>query len=267
MTARLENRVALVVGAGSSGDGPSIGEASALAYARAGAAVVAVDIDAEAAERTAAMVTGLHGRCLALVADAADSAQLSQAVETAHEHFGRIDILQNNVGVMAFGDPAGLAVEEWDRVTEINGRSQFLACKYVLPYMEAVGQGAIVNISSIAGLRWTGAPYIAYAASKAATIGFTRSLALQYAPRGIRVNCVVPGFVESAMMRGGIRARFGAEAEEAIVAERAARLPMKRMAKTEEIAAACVFLASDEATYITAAVLVVDGGASASCAI
>ncbi len=266
MARRLAGRVALVVGAGAAGTIGSIGQASAVAYAREGASVVAVDVVGAAAERTARLAEAEGASVMIVAADASVPAEMERAVSMAMDRFGRIDVLHNNVGVMAFGEVEDLSVEEWDRVTTVNGRSHFLAAKYALPHLEATGNGAVVNVSSIAGLRYTGAPYPAYAASKAATIGFTRALAVSHADRGVRVNCVVPGFVDSEMMRGGLAAGHGAAAVERMVAERAARLPMKRLARPEDIANACVFLASDEAAYVTGAVLVVDGGASASAA-
>jgi NAD(P)-dependent dehydrogenase (short-subunit alcohol dehydrogenase family) len=267
MPGRLDGKVAIVVGAGASGPGLSIGRATALVFAREGARVLAVDRDEAAAVETVRMIEDEGGAAAARAADATDPDQIAAAVDVCLDRFGGLDILDNNVGVMAFGDPVALDVAEWDRVMTTNGRSQFLPCKYALPHLIAGGGGAIVNISSIAGIRWTGAPYHVYSASKAATIGFTRALALDYADRGVRVNCVVPGFIESPMMRGGVAERLGPGAVEDAVAARAAALPMRRFGSPWDVAKACAFLASDDAAYITGASLVVDGGVTLSCAI
>ena len=267
MTGPLAGKVALVVGAGAEGDAVSIGRATALTFARKGAKVVAVDIDAPSAHTTAHLITKEGGTAEACGADASEPAQMEAAVSTCLAAYGRIDILDNNVGIMAFGNPVDLPVEDWDRVTLVNSRSHFLACKYALPHMVAQGTGTIVNISSIAAIRWTGAPYHVYNASKAAVIGFTKSLALDYAGSGIRANCVVPGFIDSPMMRGGIAQRHGAGEVERIVEGRAEKCPLGRLGSPWDIANACAFLASDEAAYITGTTLIVDGGVTASCAV
>jgi NAD(P)-dependent dehydrogenase (short-subunit alcohol dehydrogenase family) len=257
--------VALVVGAGSSASGTSIGRAVAVAFAREGAKVCAFDIDADEAAETASQAMAAGGECIAHAGDATEPDDVAAGVARCAAAFGGLDVLHNNVGVMAFGDPVDLDLAEWDRVTRVNGRSCFLACKYAVPQMRSRGGGAIVNMSSIAAIRSTGAPYHVYAASKAAIIGLTRSLALEYASAGIRVNCVVPGFIESPMMRGGVAQQFGPEAVERLVADKAARLPLGRLGMPEDVARACVFLASEDAAYITGTSLVVDGGVSAGC--
>jgi NAD(P)-dependent dehydrogenase (short-subunit alcohol dehydrogenase family) len=257
----------MVVGAGAQGDAISIGRATAVTLARRGAAVFAVDMDADAARRTEQLIADEGGQARSFRADASDDHEMRRAVDACMGVFGRVDILDNNVGIMAFGDPVELSVEDWDRVTRVNGRSHFLACKYVLPHMIGGGGGAIVNISSIAAIRWTGAPYHVYNASKAAVIGFTTALALDYADRHIRANCVVPGFIDSPMMRSGIAARLGADRVDAAVEERARKCPLGRLGSPWDVANACAFLACDEAAYITGTTLVVDGGVTASCAL
>lgn len=262
---KLAGKVALVVGAGSSAPGTSIGRAVAVAFAIEGAKVCAFDIDGEQAAETASQARAAGGECIAQAGDATRPDDMAAAVGRCVATFGGVDVLHNNVGVMAFGDPVDLDPAEWDRVMGVNGRSCFLACKYAVPEMRARGGGAIINMSSIAAIRSTGSSYHVYSSSKAAIIGLTRSLALEYAGAGIRVNCVVPGFIESPMMRGGMAQQFGPEAVERLVADKAARLPLGRLGMPDDVAKACVFLASEDAAYITGTSLVVDGGVSAGC--
>jgi NAD(P)-dependent dehydrogenase (short-subunit alcohol dehydrogenase family) len=262
MRRRFEGKVVLAVGAGSEGADWSIGRATAVSFAREGAAVMVVDVRAEAAEEARRLIDAEGGVCIAHTADASDPGAVSRFVEQCRSELGPINVLYNNVGIMAFGTGVELAVEDWDRVMAVNARSPFLACKAVLPDMIAAGRGAIVNVSSIAATRWTGARYLPYSASKAAIIGFTRALALEYAAHGIRVNCVVPGYVDSPMMRGGLERRLGRDAVEQEVARRHAACPLGRLATGWDIANAVLFLASDEASYITGVSLPVDGGTS-----
>jgi NAD(P)-dependent dehydrogenase (short-subunit alcohol dehydrogenase family) len=262
MRRRFEGKVVLAVGAGSEGADWSIGRATAVSFAREGAAVMVVDVRAEAAEEARRLIDAEGGVCIAHTADASDPAAVTRFVEHCRNELGPINVLYNNVGIMAFGPSGELAVEDWDRVMAVNARSPFLACKAVLPDMKAAGRGAIVNVSSIAAIRWTGARYLPYSTSKAAIIGFTRALALEYAAHAIRVNCVVPGYVDSPMMRGGLERRLGHDAVEQEVARRHAACPLGRLATGWDIANAVLFLASDEASYITGVSLPVDGGAS-----
>lgn len=267
MRRRFEGKTVLAVGAGAEGGAWSIGSATAAAFAREGAAVMVVDIRAEAAADTCRRIVAEGGRALAHAADASDPRGVSGFVDRCRSALGRVDILYNNIGVMALGPSDRMAVEDWDRVMAVNVRSPFLACKAVLPGMIAANGGSIVNVSSIAAIRWTGARYLPYSASKAAIIGYTRALALEYARHNIRVNCIVPGYVDSPMMRGGLAQRLGPDAVEAEVARRHAAAPLGRLATGWDIAHAALFLASEEASYITGAALPVDGGASLDAAL
>ena len=267
MRRRFEGKVVLAIGAGADREGWSIGRATAVSFAREGAAVMAVDLRAEAAEETRQLIAAEGGVCIVHAADASDPDAVTGFVERCRRELGPIDVLYNNVGIMAFGPAAELAVADWDRVMAVNTRSPFLACKAVLPDMMAAGGGAIVCVSSIAATRWTGARYLPYSASKAAIIGFTRALALEYAAHRIRVNCVVPGYVDSPMMRGGIERRLGGDAVAQEVERRHAACPLGRLATGWDIANAVLFLASDEASYITGVSLPVDGGASCNAAL
>lgn len=257
---RLAGRVALVFGAGCAGPGWGNGNAAAVAYAEAGAQVVAIDRDLVAAEATVALVEERGGTAMALAADVLDASSMARAVEAALATHGRIDILHNNVGHAGMGGPLELSESEWDREIALNLKGVFLACKYALPSMLAAGRGAIVNISSLAAIRWTGYPYAAYYAAKAGVNQLTVSLALQYAAQGIRANAVLPGLIDTPLIHQQIAGQYADDA--AMVAARNAACPMGRMGTAWDVARASVFLASDEAAYITGVCLPVDGGLS-----
>ena len=257
---RLAGRVALVFGAGCVGPGWGNGNAAAAAYARAGALVVAADRDLPAAEATQALVRADGGGCLAVAADVTDSASVAAAVAASVAAHGRLDILHNNVGYAGMGGPVELPEAEWDRIVALNLKGVFLACKHALPVMLGQGSGVIVNISSIAAVRWTGYPYAAYYAAKAGVNQLTVSLALQYASHGIRANAVMPGLMNTPLIHQQIAGQY-ADAD-TMVRARDAACPMRRMGTGWDVANASVFLASDEAAYITGVCLPVDGGVS-----
>ena len=257
---RLAGRVALVFGAGCAGAGWGNGNAAAVAYAEAGAHVVAIDRDLVAAEATAAQVADRGVSAMALAADVLDASSMQRAVEAALAAHGRIDVLHNNVGHAGMGGPLELSEAEWDREIALNLKGVFLACKYALPSMLAAGRGAIVNISSLAAIRWTGYPYAAYYAAKAGVNQLTVSLALQYAAQGIRANAVLPGLIDTPLIHQQIAGQYADDA--AMVAARNAACPMGRMGTAWDVARASVFLASDDAAYITGVCLPVDGGLS-----
>ena len=259
---RLDGRVALVVGAGSSGPGFGIGKATAVLFAREGARVLAADLDAEAARETVALIEAEGGAAAAFAADASDAAQVDELVRACVERFGRVDVLQNNVGVVVLGGIAELTEEQWDRVHAVNLKSFFLTCRAVLPLMEAQGSGAIVNVSSIASIRWTGLPYTAYATSKAAVNQLTQSIAIEYAAKGVRCNAVLPGVMDTPLVERSLVDAYGGDLD-AARAERNARCPTGAMGDAWDVAQASLFLAGDEARYITGHCLVVDGGLTA----
>lgn len=254
----LAGRTALVFGAGSVGEGWGNGKAAAVAYARAGAAVACIDLSQPAAEETAALIRGEKGEALALKADVTSLAEVEHAVAAALARFGRIDILHNNVGISAPGGPVETDEAVWDRVMAVNVKSMFLTCKCVLPVMEGQGRGVITNISSLASIRWTGYTYAAYYASKGAVNQFTKGVAMQYAARGIRANCILPGLMDTPHIYQHIAGFHGSAAEMAEARHRAS--PSGRMGDAWDVAHASVFLASDEARYINGIDLVVDGG-------
>ncbi|AKM31383.1 3-oxoacyl-ACP reductase [Pandoraea faecigallinarum] len=260
---RLEGRVALVFGAGSIGDGWGNGKAAAVAYARHGAKVVAVDLHQAAAHATREVIAVQGDEAIAVAADVTNRAHVERAVAAAIETYGRIDILHNNVGITSQGGPVETTEDMWDRVMTVNVKSMFLTCKAVLPVMEAQGNGAIVNIGALGGVRWTGYAYCAYAASKGAVNSFTQSVALQYASRGIRANCILPGVMDTPHIYQQISGFYKSAQE--MVDARNRLSPTGRMGDGWDVANAAVFLASDEARYINGVELLVDGGMHARC--
>jgi NAD(P)-dependent dehydrogenase (short-subunit alcohol dehydrogenase family) len=269
-TGRLTGKVAIVTGAGAIGPGWGNGKATAVAFAREGASVMAVDRNEAAAVETRDIIRAEGAQCEVMVADVGVSADVARCVEATLAAFGRVDVLHNNVGIFCLGGPVELEESDWDGVITTNLKSLFLTCKYVLPYFEKQRSGAIINVGSISGHRHMGVPQIAYATSKGATAAFTRGVAAQYGASGIRANVVVPGLIDTPLQRmAGDAAYAGAMGATDLDVMRAARIsaiPLKRFGDAWDVAAASVFLASDEARYITGAELMVDGGLSSTAA-
>jgi NAD(P)-dependent dehydrogenase (short-subunit alcohol dehydrogenase family) len=261
MGGRVEGRVALVFGAGSSGPGWGNGKAAAALYAREGARVVAVDLDRKAAEETAAVIAEEGHEAFALAADVTRSADIKEVVDDVMRRHGRIDILHNNVGITEMGDPIEASEESWDRVMAVNLKSVFLACKHVLPVMKARQKGAIINISSLAAVSINDYPYFSYYASKSGLNHLTRALAVRYAPFGIRANAIMPGLMDTPLIYRQIAGQYADT--DAMVKARNAMSPMGFMGDAFDVARAALFLASDEARYITGVCLAVDGGLAA----
>lgn len=255
---KLSGRVALVFGAGSIGEGWGNGKAAAVAYARAGAIVAAVDLNLAAAEETRDIIRAEGGRCEAFQADVTQPEAIAALVARVLQDHGRIDILHNNVGMALMGSVTDLPLEQWRKAIATNLDSVFLACKHVIPVMLAQQRGAIINISSVAAIRYTGYPYPAYYAAKGGVNQLTVGLALEYAASGIRVNAIMPGYIDTPLIYKDISSQY--PSKEAMVAERNARCPMGHMGTAWDIAQAAVFLASDDAAYITGVCLPVDGG-------
>jgi NAD(P)-dependent dehydrogenase (short-subunit alcohol dehydrogenase family) len=260
MPGRLADRVAIVTGAGSSGPGWGNGKATAVLFAREGARVLAVDVNREAVEATCAIIRDEGGRAEAFVADVTDAAQVDGMVRHCLARLQRIDVLHNNVGIVEVGGCAEASEASWERVLDVNVTSMFLTCKAVLPHMERQGRGVIVNISSVAATRWLGIPYVSYSASKAAILGLTQSIALEYARKGVRANCILPGLMNTPMIVKPLAGVYAQGDVDTMLAARAAQCPTGAMGDAWDVAYAALFLASDEARYITGTQLVVDGG-------
>jgi NAD(P)-dependent dehydrogenase (short-subunit alcohol dehydrogenase family) len=263
-TNRLQDRVALVFGAGSVGPGWGNGKASAVAYARAGARVVCVDINRSAAEETVGIIRGEGGTAEALACDVTKLMEVEDVVARTTALFGPVDILHNNVGHAKMGGPPDLTEDEWRREMDLNVTGMFLACKVVIPTMVARGRGVITNISSSAGIRYVGYPYTSYYAAKGAVNQFTVGVALQYARAGIRCNAILPGLMDTPLIYQQITVQYASPDD--MVKARHEATPMGRMGTGWDVANAAVFLASDEASYINAVCLPVDGGFTARCA-
>ena len=260
MSKRLEGKIAIVFGAGSVGPGWGNGKATAVTFARNGAHVVCVDVNPAAAEATVEIIAGEGGAASAFACDVTSSDAVAEVVAQVVAAHGRIDVLHNNVGYATMGGPIELDEAAWHRTIDLNVTGCFLTCKHVLPHMLARRSGVIVNVSSIAAVRYTGYPYIAYYAAKAAVNNFTMGLALQYAKDGIRVNAIMPGLMNTPLIFQQISGQY-ADAE-AMVAARDSACPTGKMGTAWDIANAALFLASDEAGYITGVSLPVDGGLS-----
>jgi len=267
MAGRLRDKVALVVGAGSIGPGWGNGKATAVLFAREGAKVVCVDRNEEAARETVDLVKGEGGEAIAVGADATRASDVAEMAAATVEHFHRIDILHNNIGIVASGGVVDLAEAEWDRVMDVNLKTCFLTMKYVIPIMERQGGGSIVNVSSVASLTHTGVDYCSYAATKAGMNHLTSVTAVQYAPKNIRVNAILPGLMKTPMVAASGLAKDYAEGDvEEMWRRRAAMVPMKRAGDAWDVARAALFLASDESAYVTGLQMVVDGGLTLKCA-
>jgi NAD(P)-dependent dehydrogenase (short-subunit alcohol dehydrogenase family) len=261
---RLEGKTAIVIGAGQGpGEGMGNGRATALRFAQEGAKVMAVDRDLRSAEETVSMIMQSGGECIAFEADVTKESTLAAAIAAAQQRWRRIDILHYNVGVSIAGGDAPLldfTEEAFDRIGAINLRGAIMACKHVVPIMREQRAGAITMISSLAALEKY--PFVAYKATKAAMIAFTQQVAIQNAEYGIRANVILPGLIDTPMAVD-TRARVSGKSRAEVAAERDARVPLRRkMGTAWDVANAALFLASDEANFITGVALLVDGGAA-----
>lgn len=258
---RLDGRVAIVTGCGSFAPGWGDGKAIAALLARQGATIYGVDLTLEAAEETRAIVEGEGGTMHVAVCDVTRKADVDAVIADCVARFGRLDILINNVGRSEPGNPVTMDEDVWKAQLDLNLTSAFLTSKAAIPAMTEVG-GSIVNISSVAGLRWVGKDQVGYAAAKAGLVQFTKVTAVAFAAQGVRLNCVTPGLMLTPLVKR-LAERYNGGDYESMVAKRNAQVPMGRMGDAWDIANAVLFLCSDEARYITGTELVVDGGLTA----
>jgi NAD(P)-dependent dehydrogenase (short-subunit alcohol dehydrogenase family) len=265
MADRLKDKVVIVTGAGCVGPGWGNGRAVAVRFAEEGAKVFAVDKDMAPMAETLERIHAFKGEVTPHTCDVTSDAAVLAMVQACVAKYGRVDILVNNVGGSAKGGPVELSEAAWDAQMDFNLKSVFLSCKHVLPIMEANGGGAIVNTASTSGIRWTGAAQCGYAASKAGVIQFSRVVAVQYAPKNIRVNTVVPGQMHTPMVEVRLAGQRAGGDVDALLAERQRRIPLGFMGDGRDTANAALFLASDEARFITGTEIMVDGGMSVRC--
>jgi NAD(P)-dependent dehydrogenase (short-subunit alcohol dehydrogenase family) len=263
---RLKGKVVIVTGAGSVAgpvDRPPIGngKAAAIVYAMEGAAVMAVDINDKAAEETRVEIMAKGGICSVFRADVTQSRDCVAMAERCVKEYGRIDILHNNVGTVGkkLGGILEVEEEDWDLAMNVNAKSMFQTCRAVVPYMLDQGKGSILNISSLGAIEHSFPPIFLYTISKAAVNSFTRCLAVQLAGNGIRVNAIMPGMIDTPMIYRELSPMYAGNLEK-MREDRNKRVPMKKMGEPWDIAYAALFLASDEAKYITGQIIAVDGG-------
>jgi NAD(P)-dependent dehydrogenase (short-subunit alcohol dehydrogenase family) len=248
---RLRGRVALITGAAS-----GIGRAGALLFAHQGAAVAVVDMNEKAGQEVANAISSKGGRALCVAADVTRADDCRRAVGLATEKFGALHILFNNAGIIRRASVLELSEADWDRVMEVNVKSIFLMSKCAIPVMEKSGGGSIINTASGWGLAG-GAKAAAYCASKGAVVLLTKAMAIDHGPQNIRVNCICPGDTDTPMLRQEAQ-QLGATTDRFL--QEAAQRPLQRVGTPEEIAQAALYLASDAASFVTGAALVVDGG-------
>jgi NAD(P)-dependent dehydrogenase (short-subunit alcohol dehydrogenase family) len=267
MSGKLDGRAAIVTGAGSIGPGWGNGKATAALFAREGARVLCADINADAAREIAGIIADEGGTAMAMTVDVTDRDQVNAMVARCRSEWGRIDILHNNVGIVAPGGVVEQTEEDWDRVVAVNLKSMFLTCKATIPIMQQQGGGAIVNLSSISALRYMGVNYVSYPTTKAAISQFTKVTAAQYGPWNIRVNAILPGFNRTPMVEQSVVGMIRRSSDQDMtidkyLAWREAKIPLRRWGDAWDVAKAALFLASDDSGYVTGLELVVDGGAS-----
>ncbi len=250
---RLADKVCVITGGGS-----GMGRVAASMFAAQGAKVVVAEFDANAGEETVRLVKDAGGQAIAVKADVSKEADAQAMIMAALREYGRVDVLYNNAGIMPAADHSVIDtdVDTWDQVMAVNVRGVFLGCKYAIPQMVQQGSGSIINIASFVAILGCSVPQDAYTASKGALLALTRSLAVQFGPKGVRTNAICPGPVETPLLLDWL------VKDEEAKRIRLARNPTGRFGKPEEIVNMAVYLASDESKWTNGASLVVDGGIS-----
>ena len=259
MCERLRGKAAIVTGAGSAGPGIGNGKAAAMLFAREGARVALADVNLDAAEETRRLIEAEGGEAFATQADVSAAADCQRLAQECLDAYGRIDVLHNNVGIEIPGGILEVSESDWDRTLDVNLKSVFLMCRAALPSMLKQGGGAIVNVSSINGIRTLPALSGPYGASKLGMVALTREIAIEFAGRGVRCNAVLPGMMRTPFVEVSLTQAWGGDVED-MMRQRDAMIPIGRQGESWDVASAALFLASDEAKYITGAALVVDGG-------
>ncbi len=258
---RLKGKVAIVTGAGSIGPGLGNGKATAIVFAREGAKVVLADINLKAAEETKSIIDKEGGNCITFNADVTSPADCKAMVEKCVQTFARVDILHNNVGILGAGGALDTTEELWDKVLKVNLKSMFLTCREAIPCMIKQGKGSIINVSSIGGVRVPQPGQMSYAVSKGAIIAFTNEIALEFASKGIRANCVLPGLIKTPLVEWSYNPKaWGGRDVDEMWRKRDEMSPTGKQGEAWDIASAALFLASDESKYVNGVSLLVDGG-------
>ncbi|MFN3892066.1 MAG: SDR family NAD(P)-dependent oxidoreductase [Beijerinckiaceae bacterium] len=268
---RLPGKIALVIGGGSIGPGWGNGKAAAVVFAREGAKVAVADRRIEAARETVDIIRSAGGEAIALAGDVTDEGDVARLVSQTIDAHGRIDVLHNNVGGSGTGKRLdNMTLADWNETLARNVTSAMLTCRAVVPHMERSGGGSIINVSSISSIRHLGVPTAVYSAAKGALNELTKNIAVEYARKRIRANCVLPGYIDTPFIRrdvGGVPSykRKGFESAEVYAAARNEIVPMGRMGTGWDVAYAALFFACDESAYVTGQMLVVDGGVTSTC--
>jgi NAD(P)-dependent dehydrogenase (short-subunit alcohol dehydrogenase family) len=260
MVDRMKDKVVVVAGAGSVGPGWGNGKACAVLYAREGATLYLIDRDKTAVEETARLVAEEGATVHAEAGDLTNDDTVERLLADCVARFGRIDVMHNNVGGSHPGTVEEMDPATWDTQMDHNLKTVYLGCHHAIPHMRKSGGGAIINIASVAGYRHIGAPIHAYAAAKAAVVQLSRAIGVSYAKEKIRCNTVVPGLMHTPLVEARLAGQRGNNDAEALIAKRNSQVPMGHMGDAWDIAYAALYLASDEAKYVTATEIVVDGG-------